>query len=300
MDAVRARVVKSPVAAAFTLVELSIVLVIIGLIVGGILVGRDLISAAGVRAQISQIEKYQTAVNTFQNKYGYLPGDISDPTATRYGFTSRGTLAGQGDGNGVIEGYAYSYSNGGFWEAAGETVMFWVDLSTAGLIEGGFSTATPDDAPVTIPETALGAYFPPAKIGRGNYIYVYSINDVNYYGISYVGFVGYSRAIQSSSASGIRALSVAEAYSIDNKIDDGYPQTGNVTAQYLDGGDPYLEWAGSGWGYLHWFGPPPGTAAKGSAASCFDNGDNASAIMQYSLSQANGSYLNCALSLAFQ
>lgn len=41
----------------FTLIELSIVLVIIGLIVGGVLVGRDLIKAAEVRAQVSQIEK---------------------------------------------------------------------------------------------------------------------------------------------------------------------------------------------------------------------------------------------------
>jgi len=41
----------------FTLIELSIVLVIIGLIVGGVLVGHDLIRAAGVRATISQVEK---------------------------------------------------------------------------------------------------------------------------------------------------------------------------------------------------------------------------------------------------
>ena len=40
----------------FTLIELSIVLVIIGLIVGGVLVGQDLIRAAQVRATISQIE----------------------------------------------------------------------------------------------------------------------------------------------------------------------------------------------------------------------------------------------------
>lgn len=48
----------------FTLIELSIVLVIIGLIVGGILVGRELISAAEIRATVSQIEKYNTSVNT--------------------------------------------------------------------------------------------------------------------------------------------------------------------------------------------------------------------------------------------
>jgi prepilin-type N-terminal cleavage/methylation domain-containing protein len=56
----------------FTLIELSIVLVIIALIVGGVLVGKDLISAAYVRAQITQIERFNTAVNTFYGKYGYI------------------------------------------------------------------------------------------------------------------------------------------------------------------------------------------------------------------------------------
>ena len=51
----------------FTLIELSIVLVIIGLIVGGILVGQDLINAAAIRAQIAQVEKYQTA-----NQYDHV------------------------------------------------------------------------------------------------------------------------------------------------------------------------------------------------------------------------------------
>jgi prepilin-type N-terminal cleavage/methylation domain-containing protein len=91
-----------PGAAAFTLIEMSIVLVIIGLIVGGVLAGQSLINAAAVRATISQIEKYQT--NTFRGKYGYLPGDIKDPDASNFGFAARGQYAGEGDGNGVLEG----------------------------------------------------------------------------------------------------------------------------------------------------------------------------------------------------
>jgi prepilin-type N-terminal cleavage/methylation domain-containing protein len=75
----------------FTLIELSIVLVIIGLIIGGVLVGQDLIRAAGVRATISQIEQYNTAVNTFMEKYGYLPGDIKDPDASNFGLPPRGS-----------------------------------------------------------------------------------------------------------------------------------------------------------------------------------------------------------------
>ena len=40
----------------FTLIEMSIVLVIIGLIIGGVLLGRDLISAAAVRAQSHRLK----------------------------------------------------------------------------------------------------------------------------------------------------------------------------------------------------------------------------------------------------
>src|SRR5579883_2923623 len=91
----------------FTLIELSIVLVIIGLIVGGVLVGQDLIRAAQVRATISQIEKYNTAVNTFYGKYNALPGDIPAAQVAKLGFTVTATRAGtqgRGDGNGLIEG----------------------------------------------------------------------------------------------------------------------------------------------------------------------------------------------------
>src|SRR5579871_3923101 len=100
----RLRLAMTKAYSGFTLIELSIVLVIIGLIVGGILTGRDLIDAAAQRAQIAQIEKYNTAVNTFRIKYGYLPGDIPDPYASNFGFQARGSVSGEGDGNGIIEG----------------------------------------------------------------------------------------------------------------------------------------------------------------------------------------------------
>src|SRR5579884_1113289 len=98
----------------FTLIELSIVLVIIGLITGGILTGRDLIDAAAQRAQISQIQKYNVALRTFQGKYGGFPGDLAINLATKFGFTvtNCGGTTGQRDGNGLIDGY---------WGGAGTT-----------------------------------------------------------------------------------------------------------------------------------------------------------------------------------
>src|ERR1700712_2007792 len=90
----------------FTLIELSIVLVIIGLVVGGVLVGQDLIKAAGVRATISQIEKSNTAVNTFRSKYDGLPGDLATASAIRFGLYYPTTPSGvyNGNGDGIIDG----------------------------------------------------------------------------------------------------------------------------------------------------------------------------------------------------
>src|ERR1700728_2487693 len=93
----------------FTLIELSIVLVIIGLIVGGVLVGQDLIKAAEVRATVGQYEKYNAAVNTFRTKYNGIPGDIPQAQASQFGLftmTAAAPAVGLGDGNGLLEGAA--------------------------------------------------------------------------------------------------------------------------------------------------------------------------------------------------
>ena len=63
----------------FTLIELSIVLVIIGLIVGGVLLGRDLIHAAEVRSVISDVERFRTAALTFQENMVACPVIVRMP-----------------------------------------------------------------------------------------------------------------------------------------------------------------------------------------------------------------------------
>ena len=72
-------------AKGFTLIELSIALVIIGLVVGGVLVGQDLIRAAKVRSTVSDIEKFNTAAFTFRSKYNHYPGDIPASNAANLG-----------------------------------------------------------------------------------------------------------------------------------------------------------------------------------------------------------------------
>ena len=60
----------------FTLVELSIVLIIIGLIIGAVIKGKDLIrSAEEKKVYNNWIKAWQIAYNTYQDKTGYVLGD---------------------------------------------------------------------------------------------------------------------------------------------------------------------------------------------------------------------------------
>ena len=59
----------------FTLVELSIVLVIIGLLIGGILVAQSMIQTAKINAAIRQVQQFDIALSNFETKYNQLPGD---------------------------------------------------------------------------------------------------------------------------------------------------------------------------------------------------------------------------------
>lgn len=63
----------------FTLVELSIVLVIVGLLIGGVLIGQSLVNSVKLKSVISQLEQYHILTATFDERYQYLPGDL--PTA---------------------------------------------------------------------------------------------------------------------------------------------------------------------------------------------------------------------------
>jgi hypothetical protein len=86
-------------------------------------VGHDLIRAAGVRAQISQIEKYNTAVNTFRGKYGGLPGDLDANDAAQFGFVTRAGTRARGDNNGVMEACWGGGAISGSQQQGGETIL---------------------------------------------------------------------------------------------------------------------------------------------------------------------------------
>jgi prepilin-type N-terminal cleavage/methylation domain-containing protein len=225
--------------AGFTLIELSIVLVIIGLIVGGVLVGQDLIKAAEIRATMSQVEKYNTALNTFRGKYNGMPGDLQCAVAFSLGtpFTVGQSAsctggmtgsAGLGDGNGLIEG-----GSTGATVPLGETLVFWAHLSGANLVDGSYgavgnSAITAAGATLTGTVSNPAQSIPPSRLGRSLYFLVYASSGYNYYQLMPV--TGMSPGVYTLGNTGIPGI---EASTIDGKLDDGNPGTGIVLARSI-------------------------------------------------------------------
>ena len=63
---------------AFSLIELSIVLIIIGLLVAGVSGGASLIESAKKRAFLNEVSSYKQAFLAFYTKNGRYPGDIKN------------------------------------------------------------------------------------------------------------------------------------------------------------------------------------------------------------------------------
>lgn len=272
----------------FTLIELSIVLVIIGLLAGGILVGQELLNAARLHAQVSQIQSYQTAVYTFKLKYNALPGDIKAADAAKLGLASRAGGPGRGNGNKILEDQGRTM---GTYVCANEKALFWRDLSQMELIEDSLTTAT-DSSNTNISTTLPKAKLPDNWVGiwSGGYTGMGSTtgksNGKNYFVISNASVSGpyyYSQPGMTSS----------QAFSIDSKIDDGMPHTGHVTAMmphHSYGIYAVTQYQLSGWGDL-----PPGTSIAASSARCFDNAGIAANTAKYSVLTAPDAN-KCALS----
>lgn len=308
----------------FTLIELSIVLIIVGLIAGGILVGRDLISAAYIRAQMSQIEKYQTAVHTFQTKYNCLAGDCTNAQDAGLAYVQGYSPGpGYGDGNGILQGYdiatALTTPVSGLEVEVGEPALFWAQLSGAGLIDGSFTLAAQGDpgceALVTTVSTLNGThqgctdrtianYMPVAKIGTsGVYVCAYSFGSTNYFSVVALREIGTDEGGDSPMGSPQNpGLTVQQAYAIDTKMDDGLPLSGHVITQmptnYIDAGT--LSYPGSGNTNGISGAPDNATPVMGDSTTCYDNNNGAEPVQHYSTQIDGGNDNNCALSFPFQ
>lgn len=215
----------------FTLVELSIVIVVLGLVAGGVLVGRSLIHAATLRAQIGQIDEIRIAMKTFEQQYDCIAGDCMK--AVRLGLGTNETWH-NGDGNGKI-GSRLSRCNIGSTPMK-ETMNVFLHLQTAGLIKSKitFEGFTGESNIASCMQEALAKKQLAAVLGNDTLIFLADVELTHYsmetYGV-HLRAAPKAMALGASNDAGSKfrpTVLIEDSYAIDTKIDDGVPITGNV------------------------------------------------------------------------
>lgn len=212
----------------FSLVDLSIVLVILGLITGGILAGQSLIRAAEMRSVSAELLRYQSALYSFRDKYMALPGDVVNaerfwgtmatgtcPNAT----AGTGTQTCNGNGDGMV-------GTGSGASISGEKFQFWRQLANAGLVEGTYTGIAGSGG---VHHAVIGTNVPSGRISTSGYSFDYS------------GWIAGSAADFPSQGHRFwfggqvsdnltygQILKPEEAWNIDTKLDDGKPGYGKV------------------------------------------------------------------------
>lgn len=203
---------------AFSLVELSIVLVILGLLTGGILAGQSLIKAAELRKVVTEANRTVTAIYTFRDKYMALPGDM--PNA----FSFWGAAAGctnvvnsdvapqgcNGNGNGRIEDRS----------ASGEDLRAYQFMALAGLIEGNYTGLI---AP-TGKARQFGHNLPAPIMNNGGWW----LNDRSATQWTNTG-MNIEFSAENNNYPGVAVLTPEQQWNLDSKLDDGKPTTGKAT-----------------------------------------------------------------------
>lgn len=202
----------------FSLVELSIVLVILGLLVGGILAGQSLIRAAELRKTIGFYGEMHTKFRAFQDKYLGFPGDLSNASSFWPAATS-------GNGNGHIS-----------WTSPAENFQVPYHLYLAGvdnvrLYANAAYGASPYWGTPGMKNGTLS--FVGAGTSTATWADLYANTPPS--GTLVRGIALQTATLVSSTVTGA-AATAEETWQFDTKMDDGLPTTGSFLA--FNGVDP--------------------------------------------------------------
>jgi prepilin-type N-terminal cleavage/methylation domain-containing protein len=198
----------------FTLVELSIVLVIVGLIIAGVLKGQELLENTRMKATLAQVEGIRSAATLFAERYQALPGDYPDSAdlaaivGVDWGNScdedKKKPKDKKCDGDSTIEGDGIT----------GETVLFWQHLAASKFIRG----IEIDPDPFTAGKVVYGVSLPSNPVGGGLTVFNEAMN----------GVLTHWLRLGTGEADPDGVLNADTGKIIDKKIDDGRPATGTV------------------------------------------------------------------------
>lgn len=213
----------------FTIVEFSVVVVMIGVLLAGITYSQKLVQGYKLRAVISEAKQIKASFLTFKQAHGASPGDF------QYAFALWGAASGctnndvntvatgcNGNGDGLI--------GAGSWNREG--ILMWLHLSYGDFYPGRF----PGPGGLVSNNVIIGEHVPASAFKPAGYHFFDPAT-------SRLGIWLEIGAKTTNDRPVTNFLTGYEASMIDKKADDGAADTGDIQANAINGYPP----AGGGW-----------------------------------------------------
>ena len=185
----------------FSLIELTVVLVIIGVLLAGVLKGQELINNARVKILAKDFQNIPVYIHGYQDRFRAIPGDDQQADVHVHGVkatTPAGTL-----GNGQIDGAWNTMRN------TDESCLFWSHIRLAKLASGP-----------AVPACDSAGYYPVNATGGQLGVQ----NASSFATITLPSAMTGTYIICSAHISGLFVIQ------LDTLLDDGNPQTGDMRA----------------------------------------------------------------------
>jgi prepilin-type N-terminal cleavage/methylation domain-containing protein len=196
----------------FTLVEISIVMIIIGLLIGGTFGGMKLIENMQVNKTVQDLKAIESAALTFRDTYGRLPGDMPN-TAARLPSCTDAPCATGGNGDRRI-GTPLWWVNP--ITDTSENFTFWHHLRAADIVSLEIKNTL---------DMSFGEGQPNSPMGDGlrvTDLVVTSTDGCRRWDRSLIWIQG----DPSGTMGPIASTNCGQMASVDRKLDDGLPNSG--------------------------------------------------------------------------
>lgn len=216
---------------AFTILEISIVTLIITFFLVIITTGKTLISQANLRSVIVDLAEINKAISSFRLQFNSWPGD-----------TANSAFATGGNNNNIIESSTTACNSP-------ESIIAWNHLYNS----NNYSTNLLGTSVSTAPCISIGSNVPKSKINRGFYfLWNAAGNSGSMFGLPDGNIIHFGSISPNDNSVNGSVLSPNDGVALDSKIDDGIANTGilyGIDGNEFSSGSCSGQWNSSGADY---------------------------------------------------
>lgn len=219
------KVIGSSYKSGFTLLEVSIVMMILSLMIALTLSGKGLVDSAFIRSVTREKSKYELLITSFNDVYGFMPGsDMSYQKSSRVKNTPQSQLF-YDSASVITNPSVVDYINNPYQIMNASIILRKHDqlLNTQNTTSSGIYITNYK----AIPYSVMSKFIIASSVQESSG-WIFGSDVTNPTDPSFLMLTGINSSTSAFAWNGLPSMTVKNARNMDKKFDDGITNTGNI------------------------------------------------------------------------